>query len=158
MTHLIDDEIISKQYTIAQAAKAIENLNKLRPFYDLLVEALGESPFVISSYSTFCSMHWTFVVKDIAAEMAPKFEALSSLLPLEDWTSQDDPERRRRTYTITYRGLEEFPLTVYLSAVLAEDAICQIEVLGYKEEEVSEYITRTKSVPITRLICPGETE
>jgi hypothetical protein len=106
------------------------------------------------SYAGTVSLHVHQTVHNLAEDVAGFISELEAHgFKLEEWYSQDSYEARRRTYIHAGNG----PCNLWLNALLADDATCRLEIIGYEETEVWETVKVTRSLPITKLVC-GEAD
>lgn len=159
----LDRNIDNLQKTIQRNTENIARLEASRDMLQSVERVLErDCSYLTVWHDGTISASFYFEVKDIPAEISPRLESLNEarIIPLEDWQSEDHPEERRRTFKasipVMFGESDTVNLTIFLHATLADDALCRIEILGYEDHEVSEYVTVRKSVPITRLVCPGE--
>lgn len=106
------------------------------------------------SYNGTIGLHVNQTVHNLTEDVAGFISELESTgFQLEEWYSQDYPEALKRTYIHAGCG----PCILWLNALLADDATCRLEVIGYEETEVWETVKVTRELPITKLVC-GEAD
>lgn len=151
--------VITEQYqdlqdNIDRLREAQAALEGFRELVERIEGAYEENLHISHWWGTTFNLTIGLTVKDLAAEMAEHISTMENFgIPLEDWTSADDAEARKRYYHAWHEKEDGSKLYITIAACLADDATCRIEVIGYEEKKEMQYIGVTKTVPITQLVC-----
>ena len=148
----IEKELVALQEQAERTFQSSETLRSYKETLEKIEGLLGEEAYKsISAYPTWAYAYYSIPVSSIPAEMTHILENLEWLVPIEAWTSIDNPENRVRNFQAV---LDSGKLTINLAARLRDDALCEVKILGYTTQKRSRYIELEEQVPITQLICP----
>lgn len=151
--------VIAEQYqdlqdSIERLRKAQDTLEGFRELIERIEAVYVENLHITNWWGSTFNLTVGLTVKDLAAEMSEHLSVMEDFgIPLETWTSTDDPENRKRCYQAKHQKKDGSELYITLAACLADDATCRIEVIGYEEKEEMQYVGVKKTVPITQLVC-----
>lgn len=151
---IVDEQYQELQENIDRLQKAQGALEVFRELVERIEVAYPDSSHISHWWGETFNVTVGLTVRDLAAEMPEHLSAMENFgIPLEDWTSTDYPENRKRCYQAKHQKEDGSELYVTLAACLADDATCRIEVIGYEEKEEMQYVGVKKTVPITQLVC-----
>lgn len=151
---IVDKQYQELQEDIDHLQEAQNALEVFRALVERIEAAYPDSSHISHWWGRTFNVTVGLTVKDLAVEMSEHLSAMEDFgIPLEGWTSEDYPEKRKRCYQTKLQTEDGSELYVTCATCLADDAACRIEVIGYEEKEEIQHVSVKKTVPITQLVC-----